>query len=103
MQEGYNETRTEYIKRINYVLDFIEKNLDADLSLENLSKKARYSPFHFHRVFSSIIGENVNKFVTRKRVERIASILLVEKGRSIKELAYTYGFNSESSFSRTFK
>ncbi|MBX2873033.1 MAG: AraC family transcriptional regulator [Saprospiraceae bacterium] len=103
MQRDSNKTRTEYIKRINNVLDFIEKNLDADLSIENLSKIARYSPFHFHRVFSTIVGEKVNKFVTRKRVERIASILLVEKDRSIKELAYTYGFNSESSFSRTFK
>jgi len=103
MQRDHNETRAEYLRRISHVLDFIEKNLDANLSLENLSRKARYSPFHFHRVFSALIGENLNKFVTRKRVERIASVLLVEHNRSIKELAYTYGFNSESSFSRTFK
>lgn len=103
MSKKSNETTTEYIKRITAVLDFIEKNLDADLSLEKLSKKARYSSFHFHRVFSIVVGESVNKFVIRKRVERIASILLVEQNRSIKELAFTYGFNSESSFSRTFK
>lgn len=103
MPKESNKTKTAYIKRIHDVLDFIEKNLDADLSLEQLSKKAYYSSFHFHRVFSTVVGENVNQFVTRKRVERIASILLVYKDKSIKELAYTYGFNSESSFSRTFK
>lgn len=103
MPKESNETNTEYIKRISDVLDFIEKNLDADLSLNQLSKKACYSSFHFHRVFSTIVGENLNQFVTRKRVERIASVLLVYNQKSIKELAYTYGFNSESSFSRTFK
>lgn len=103
MKDDFNKTREEYLKRINVVLDFIEKNLEGDLSLEPLSKKACYSPYHFHRVFSTIIGENLNEYVNRKRVERIASILLTGSNKSIKELAYIYGFNSESSFSRTFK
>lgn len=103
MQSEINKTRREYIKRINYVLDFVEKNLDADLSLEQLSEKANYSLYHFHRVFSAIVGENLNEFINRKRIERIASILLVDSSKSIKELAYSYGFNSESSFSRSFK
>ncbi|EZH76001.1 hypothetical protein ATO12_04215 [Aquimarina atlantica] len=103
MQTKINETRREYIKRISYILDFIEKNLDANLSLEQLSKKAHYSSYHFHRVFSTIIGENLNQYINRKRIERIASILLVGTNKSIKELAYNYGFNSESSFSRAFK
>ncbi|WP_299455296.1 GyrI-like domain-containing protein [uncultured Microscilla sp.] len=98
-----DKTRTEYIRRVNFVLDFIENNLEADLSLESLSKKAYYSPYHFHRVFSTIIGENLNQYVNRKRIERIASILLIRSDKSIKELAYIYGFNSESSFSRAFK
>ena len=95
--------RKEYIKRITLVLDFIEKNLHADLSLESVSQKAYYSSYHFHRVFSTIIGESLNQYVNRKRVERIAAILLTSSNKSIKELAYIYGFNSESSFSRTFK
>lgn len=93
----------EYIKRINVVLDFIEKNLEASLSLKVLSQKAHYSPYHFHRVFSIVVGESINQYVNRKRIERIASILLTNSDQTIKELAYFYGFNSESSFSRAFK
>lgn len=102
-QDDFNGTREEYIKRINVVLDFIEENLEADLSLEPLAQKAHYSAFHFHRVFSTIIGERLNQYVNRKRVERIAAILLTGSRKSIKELAYSYGFSSESSCSRTFK
>ncbi|TSE03982.1 AraC family transcriptional regulator [Aquimarina algiphila] len=98
-----NETRREYLKRINFVLDFIEKNLDTNLSLECLSEKAHYSPYHFHRVFLTIVGERLNEFINRKRIERIASIILVEQGIPLNNLVYKYGFNSDSSFSGAFK
>lgn len=103
MESELTQTRQEYIKRINYVLDFVEKNLDKDLSLNQLSKKVHYSSFHFHRIFSVIVGETLNTFINRKRIERIASILLVGTHKPINELAYSYGFNSDNSFSRAFK
>lgn len=103
MKSDSHTTKLEYVKRINSVLDFIEKHLEADLSLEVLSKVACYSSFHFHRVFTTIVGENLNQYVNRKRIERVASILLTGYEKPIKELAYVYGFNSESSFSRSFK
>ncbi len=98
-----NETRREYLKRINFVLDFIEKNLDADLSLEYLAEKANYSAYHFHRVFLTVVNERLNEFINRKRIERIASILLVDPNITLKDVAYKYGFNSDNSFSRAFK
>ncbi|WP_299222607.1 AraC family transcriptional regulator [uncultured Aquimarina sp.] len=98
-----NETRREYLKRINLVLDFIEKNLDTDLSLKRLSEKAHYSPYHFHRVFLTVVNERLNEYINRKRIERIASIILIEPNIPLKDLAYKYGFNSDNSFSRAFK
>lgn len=98
-----SETRREYLKRINTVLDFIENNLDTKLSLEYLSKKAHYSVYHFHRVFLAVVNERLNEYINRKRIERIASILLVKPNASLKDLAYKYGFNSDNSFSRAFK
>ncbi len=95
-------TREEYIGRINKVLDFVENNLDNDLPLEYLSDISCYSPFHFHRIFSSIVGETINAYVTRKRLEKIASILISGSNTPITEMAYTYGFKSGSAFSRAF-
>lgn len=84
-------------------MDFIENNLDADLSLRYLSDRAHYSPYHFHRVFLTVVNERLNEFINRKRIERIASVLLVEPSHPLKDLAYKYGFNSDNSFSRAFK
>ncbi|AUP81131.1 AraC family transcriptional regulator [Flavivirga eckloniae] len=98
-----NDTNKTYINRTNIVIDYIEKNLDKELSLDLLSQKANYSPFHFHRLFKLITRETINIYINRKRVEKIASILLVGTQEPINQLAYRYGFSSGSSFTRAFK
>ncbi|MBN1118521.1 MAG: AraC family transcriptional regulator [Bacteroidales bacterium] len=100
-----NTTRVqrEYIGRINKVMDHIERNLDKNLRLESVSEIACFSPFHFHRIFSAITGETLNNFINRKRIESIAACLIQDKDLVISELAYQYGFNSSSVFSRAFK
>ena len=52
------EIQIDYKNRINRVFEFIDKNLDADLSLNTISKIAHFSPFHFHRIFKFITDEN---------------------------------------------
>lgn len=93
----------DYIKRINAILLFIDENLDSKLSLETVANIGFYSPFHFHRIFKAITNEPLNSYITRKRIEKTASILLHQKNVSITELSLQYGFNSNSSFTRTFK
>lgn len=93
----------DYIKRINTILLFIDENLDSELSLEIVAKVGFYSPFHFHRIFKAITNETLNLYITRKRIEKTASLLLHQKNIGITELSLQYGFNSNSSFTRTFK
>lgn len=93
----------EYIKRINKVLTFIDENLDAELSLQTISNVAFYSPFHLHRLFKAITNETLNSYITRKRIERTAMMLIHNKEFSISEIADKYGFKNDSTFSRTFK
>ncbi|WP_320053670.1 AraC family transcriptional regulator [uncultured Acetobacteroides sp.] len=98
-----NKYQKEYIYRINRVIDYIEANINKELSLERLSDVANFSPFHFHRIFSAFTGETLNGFIKRKRIERAASILLSEPDTSITEVAYYCGYNSPSVFCRNFK
>lgn len=95
--------KEDYIKRINNVLLFIDQNLDQELNLETIAKIGNYSPFHLHRIFKAITNETINEYITRKRIEKAASILLHKREITISELSLQYGFNSNSSFTRTFK
>ncbi|MFT4645919.1 MAG: AraC family transcriptional regulator [Planctomycetota bacterium] len=101
--KNVNQIRKEHIARINKAILFIETNLSEKLVLGEIAKQAYFSSFHFHRLFSLVVGETVNNFIVRKRIEKAASILLNNKDVSITEEAEKLGFSSLSSFSRTFK
>ena len=96
-------TSEEHIKRIRKVLKFIEENLDNELSLENLAEIGNYSPFHFHRIFRGIIGETLQEYINRNRMEKSAMMLSHHKNKSLEEVFSEVGFKSNSTFSKTFK
>ena len=94
--------QADYKNRINRVFEFIDKNLDSDLSLNTISEIASFSPFHFHRIFKFITGETLNKYVARRRIEKSAMDLL-HSNISTTEIAHKFGFSDNSSYSRAFK
>lgn len=97
-----NGTYKNYQKRIRKVLTFIEEHLDEDVSLERLASVAYFSQYHFHRLFSGLVGESVKSYVRRLKLERAAHQLIFTK-ISITEIAFNAGFNSLEAFSRAFQ
>lgn len=95
--------REEYKARINRVIDYIEANISRNLSLKELAEVASFSPFHFHRIFSAMIGETLNGFIKRLRIEKAAAMLKQNPKKTITEIAFESGFSSSSAFARTFQ
>jgi len=102
MATSDKEIQAEYRNRINRVFEFIDNHLASNLSLNNVSEIAYFSPFHFHRVFKFITGETLNEYITRQRIEKSALDLL-HKNISISEISHKFGYSDNSSFSKTFK
>ncbi|MCP4214449.1 MAG: AraC family transcriptional regulator [bacterium] len=96
------ESRLEYLYRINKVVQYIDSHLDEKLSLELLAETAYFSPFHFHRIFKAMTGETPNEFIARLRLERAANYLLYHPKASMIETALEAGFSSSSNFTKTF-
>ena len=95
--------REEYLSRIHRVIDFIEANITQDLTLEGLANVASFSRFHFHRIFRALVGETLNQYVTRVRLEKAATLLTSNPKASITEIAFDCGFSSSATFARAFK
>ena len=89
--------RDEYIVRINRVIDYIEKHLDTELTLDTLAGVANFSSFHFHRIFRAIVGETLNAYIRRLRVEKAVSQLVNNPGKTITEIALDCGFSGSAS------
>jgi AraC family transcriptional regulator len=98
-----DKSRQEYIARINRVMDYIETHLNEETSLGKIAQIACFSPFHFHRIFTTLTGETLNNFIQRTRIEKAAQQLRNEKNISINEIANKCGFSSPAHFSRIFR
>ncbi len=96
-------SKQEYISRINKVMDYVEKHLNEEITLDKIAQIACFSPFHFHRIFSTLTNETLNTFIQRLRIEKAAQQLRYEENISISEIAYNCGFGSAAHFSRTFR
>jgi AraC family transcriptional regulator len=94
-------TQESYRERVLRAVVAIEANLDSRPSLRALARDACMSPFHFHRVFSAIVGEPVADYARRLRLERAARDL-AGGARSIRTLARQAGYSRQESFTRAF-
>ena len=84
------------------LLVYIQANLDRDLALAALGRRANRSPDHLQRVFKAAIGETPKAYVTRLRVERAAFCLLAHESR-VADIAANCGFQNPETFARAFR
>jgi AraC family transcriptional regulator len=97
------DSRSIYKARVDAAIDFITEHMAEDLSLEDLAETVHFSAFHFHRIFSAIVGETPQQFLNRVRLERAANFLVKKPANSITEIALSCGFSSSATFARSFK
>jgi AraC family transcriptional regulator len=96
-------SKQEYIARINRIMEYIEQHIDQPINLDVMAQIAHFSPFHFHRIFTVLVGETPANFLQRIRIEKAAQQLKDSPSKVIGDIAYSCGFSSVSLFSRTFR
>lgn len=87
---------------LSLALKHIEEHLQDKLELEILADVANYSAWHFHRLFTAHVGYGVSEYIRRRRLSE-ASRELIFTSKPIKEIACSYGFDSQEAFTRAFK
>lgn len=94
-------TNEEVFRSVLNAKSFIDENLTANLSLENIAIQSGISKYHFIRVFKSAFGISPYQYQKRKRLELAKSDLI--KGNDIFFTAILYGFPDVPTFSKAFK
>lgn len=87
---------------VETALVYINEHFSEPLSLEMLAKNSNLSPYYFTRVFTAETGLTPHQYLIAARINS-AKYLLRTNGLSIKEIAFSSGFSSESSFCSTFR
>lgn len=94
--------RAQKASRSSYQLitDYIADHLDADLSLDTLSRELFLSKYHIAHLFQENIGLSVHQYITKKRLA--ACVDAMQSGQRISEVYGQLGFLNYSSFYRAF-
>ncbi|HEY7378851.1 MAG TPA: AraC family transcriptional regulator, partial [Steroidobacteraceae bacterium] len=83
------------------VTEYIDGNLAAELTTADVAAVVSMGAGHFAKCFRHTMGMTPHEFVAQKRIAR-ARELLLEKERSIADIAYQVGFSAPSHFSTAF-
>jgi AraC family transcriptional regulator len=88
--------------KMRRVIDFIEDNLDSDLSLEAMAAEVNLSPIYLARAFKAAVGQSPHRYVLARRIER-AKELLRNTELPVVDVALSTGFSSQSHLSYWFQ
>jgi len=80
---------------------WIDDNSRSEVGLEQAARQVGLSPFHFLRLFSSVLGVTPHQYLVRSRL-RHAARLLTDEDIAVTDIAYDVGFGDLSNFVRTF-
>jgi len=89
-------------KYISCVLNFIDQNITADLSINELIEVVPLSRRNLEKKFREATGSSVYQYILNKKVEYISNELLTTD-KSLLDIAIDVGFNDVRNAYRIFK
>jgi AraC family transcriptional regulator len=83
-------------------VEYIQDQLDTDLTVSGIAQAVGMSPDHFTRLFKESTGQSPYRYVVEARVRKAKELLTTGKF-TISEAAYHVGFVDQSHLTRHFK
>ena len=92
----------EWIERLNCAVSYIEENIKEPINLEEVSKIACCSTYHFQRMFAYIADITLSEYIRRRRMS-LAAVDLQSGNEKVVDISLKYGYDSPTAFNRAFK
>lgn len=100
-ERNYPRSEKEDKNLYQSLAEYIEKNLEGDLSLEHLAEVFYVSKYHIAHTFKDHTGLSIHQYITKKRLTACREAIL--GGSEITQAYLMFGFGDYSSFYRAFK
>lgn len=91
----------EQLLAVQRMQDYIEANLEREITLADLARQANFSPWHAHRLFRQYVGLTPAEYIRRLRLSRSA-LRLKAGGCRVIDAAFDLGFGSVDGYTRAF-
>lgn len=90
------------LKIIEDTIDFIEKNIDSEISLSHISESLFVSKFHLARLFKRMTGFSIMSYITLRRLS-LSAVALTHSDLELRHIADQYLFSSSQAYIKSFK
>lgn len=87
---------------IEACVNYIEKNINDKITLDDISQETGLSKYYLHRMFKSLTGESIIEYVQARKLSSSIDEL-VNSNMRIIDIAMDYGFDHEQSYIRAFR
>ena len=91
----------EHIEAVQRMQDYIEANLDTNITMADLANVSKYSPWYSYRLFVDLLHMTPAVYIRRLRLSKSALRLRDEQVKII-DVAFDYGFESVDGYQRAF-
>jgi AraC family transcriptional regulator len=95
------DVRSVRVAAVTRAIESMGARIAAPLSLADLARAGRYSPFHFHRIFREVTGVTPARFLAGLRMAE-AGRLLVHSPARVAEVSHQVGYESLGTFTTQF-
>lgn len=92
----------EWLKNLSNAIEYIEDNLDKEISYEEAARIACCSTYYFQRLFSYVAGVSLSEYIRKRRMSQ-AAFELQRTDQKVLDVALKYGYTSPTSFNRAFQ
>lgn len=84
------------------VLDYIDTHYAEPLTLESLASIFGYNKYYFSKLFNSHIGENINCYINRVRINHALALIQKQNSMNLSDAVFSCGFEALSTFYRNY-
>lgn len=95
------QTPREELSLYQNLIQYIERHLDEELTLDRLAGRFYVSKYHIAHIFKENLGLSVHQYIMKKRLAMCQAAIL--SNTNISEAYLLCGFKDYSSFFRAFK
>lgn len=92
----------KWLENLSNTIEYIESNLDKDISIDAAAQIACCSAYYFQRVFTYVAGISLSEYIRRRRMSQ-AAFELQKSDKKVLDIALKYGYSSPTAFNRAFQ
>lgn len=92
----------DYYQSIERAVAYIEANLTAPITVEDVARHAFQSRWHFQRIFRFVTGLSVYAYLKKRRLAEAGNDLLLTRDKII-DIAFRYRYEAPEAFLRAFR